>query len=143
MRLARRGQSPLGRNRTHTSAWQPYTEWKLNPREHRIWIRCRTDVSSLRTAAHPALQIDLDSAYQLFLNGKLIGSSSNPAGKDLSSTMPLGLTSGITVNRQVTHRGSGFTWTSSRLFFHMVSNACAASEITSLGSRFYGQLPKQ
>jgi hypothetical protein len=102
MRLARRGQSPLGRNRTHTSAWQPYTEWKLNPREHRIWIRCRTDVSSLRTAAHPAPQIDLDSAYQLFLNGKLIGSSSNPAGKDLSSTMPLGLTSGIAVNRQVT-----------------------------------------
>jgi hypothetical protein len=108
MRLARRGQSPLGRNRTHTSAWQPYTEWKLNPREPRIWIRCRTDVSSLRTAAHPALQIDLDSAYQLFLNGKLIGSSSNPAGKDQSSTMPLGLTSGITVNRHNRPIGAHF-----------------------------------
>jgi hypothetical protein len=32
-------------------------------------------------------------------------------------------------------------WPNSRLLVHMVSNACSASEVTSLGSRFYVHLP--
>ena len=34
------------------------------------------------------------------------------------------------------------TWPNSRLLVHMVSNACSASEVTSLGSRLYSNLPK-
>lgn len=59
------------------SGWQPYTQWKLNPDEPRYWVRCHADLSPLRGLAHPAIQMSLDAAYQLFVNGEPIGGAGN------------------------------------------------------------------
>jgi len=40
----------------------------------RLWIRCHVDLGVLRTNAHPAIQI-AGTAYQLFVEGRLIGTS--------------------------------------------------------------------
>ncbi len=59
------------------SGWQPYANWKLDPAEPRIWIRCHTDLSALRPVDQPALQITLYAAYQIFADGRLIGTAGN------------------------------------------------------------------
>jgi Stage II sporulation protein E (SpoIIE) len=67
------------------SAWQPYAQWRLTSGQPRIWVRCHADLSALRDAAHPALQVSVggdpelakQSAYQLYFNGKLEGQSGN------------------------------------------------------------------
>jgi hypothetical protein len=59
------------------SGWQPYANWKLNPAEPRIWIRCHRDLSSLRAVDQPALQVTLYAAYQVFANNRLIGAAGN------------------------------------------------------------------
>ena len=59
------------------TGWQPFTQWKLNPDEPRIWVRCHADLSSLQTVAHPAVQVSLWAAYQLYLDGALTGSAGN------------------------------------------------------------------
>jgi hypothetical protein len=57
--------------------WQSYSNWNpLSPEPH-IWIRCHSDLSSLRTAPDPALQITLYAAYQAYFNGRLIGAAGN------------------------------------------------------------------
>src|SRR6516225_4980053 len=59
------------------TGWQPYTQWKLNPDEPRYWVRCHADLSALSRMEHPAIQVTLYAAYQLYLNGELIGSAGN------------------------------------------------------------------
>jgi sigma-B regulation protein RsbU (phosphoserine phosphatase) len=59
------------------TGWQPYANWKLNPAEPRIWIRCHADLSSLRPVDQPALQVTLYAAYQIFADGRLIGTAGN------------------------------------------------------------------
>ena len=59
------------------TGWQPNLQWKLNPNEPRIWVRCHANLSSLRQVDQPALQIALYSAYQIFADGQLIGSAGN------------------------------------------------------------------
>ncbi|HEY6446426.1 MAG TPA: PP2C family protein-serine/threonine phosphatase [Acidobacteriaceae bacterium] len=59
------------------TGWQPYTQWKLNPDQPRYWVRCHADLSALRGAQHPALQISLYAAYQIYLDGALLGGSGN------------------------------------------------------------------
>lgn len=59
------------------TGWQPYTAWKLNPSQSRIWVRCHSDLSSLSQVDQPALQITLYAAYQLFADGRLIGAAGN------------------------------------------------------------------
>ena len=59
------------------SSWRPYTEWKLSDSEPRIWIRCHTDLSSLREADRLSVQIALFAAYQIFVDGQIIGSAGN------------------------------------------------------------------
>jgi hypothetical protein len=59
------------------TGWKPYSQWKLNPDQPRVWVRCRPDLSSLRAAANPAIQISLWAAYQLYVDGDLIGSAGN------------------------------------------------------------------
>ena len=59
------------------SAWQPYSNWNPLSQEPHIWIRCHADLSPLRTASNPALQIALYAAYDAYLNGRLIGSAGN------------------------------------------------------------------
>jgi hypothetical protein len=55
------------------SNWRPLTDGKLQPDDLRLWFRCHADLSSLRGVAHPAIQIFVPAAYQLFLNGEPIG----------------------------------------------------------------------
>lgn len=54
------------------SAWRPASEWKqlTGPR---VWVRCHADLSAFAAANSPALQIGTRSAYELFLEGNLIG----------------------------------------------------------------------
>ena len=59
------------------NAWQPYPDWKANAAEPHHWVRCQVDLSLLRSLAQPAIQVSLYSAYQVFLNGTLIGSEGN------------------------------------------------------------------
>ncbi len=56
------------------SGWQPYTGWALNARESQIWVRCHANLAGLRDIPQPALQVYLSAAYELFLNGRLVGS---------------------------------------------------------------------
>jgi hypothetical protein len=59
------------------AGWLPYTEWKINSRQPRMWIRCQADLSSLENTVDPAIQVNLEAAYQLFLHGSLAGASGN------------------------------------------------------------------
>ncbi len=57
------------------SGWQPYADWKPGPSDPRIWIRCHANLSSLRAAEEPSVQIRFYSAYQLYVDGRPIGSA--------------------------------------------------------------------
>ncbi len=62
------------------TGWQPYSEWRINARSPRIWVRCHVNFSSLVSLAHPALQFEYGRAFQAFLNGHKIGSSGDLSG---------------------------------------------------------------
>jgi len=66
------------------SLWRPYAQWKPNPTELQIWIRCRAGLSPLNGATHPAVQVGLYAAYELYLNGSRIGGSGNLRDGDFS-----------------------------------------------------------
>ena len=55
------------------SQWQPFTTWKRRSAPTFFWMRCHVDLSALRGTAHPAIQVRFFAAYQLFVNGELIG----------------------------------------------------------------------
>jgi hypothetical protein len=55
------------------SAWRPYSEWTPTPGHPHLWVRCHVDLNSLRSLEHPAIQVSMVSAYQLYLNGASIG----------------------------------------------------------------------
>jgi len=55
------------------AGWQPSAQWKLPFEEPHLWVRCHADLGSLRGTAHPAIQISLAGAYQLFVNGVRLG----------------------------------------------------------------------
>lgn len=59
------------------SAWKPYTGWKLNPDQPHHWVRCHADLSPLQGLAHPAIQVTLYAAYQIYLDGAPIGEAGN------------------------------------------------------------------
>jgi hypothetical protein len=59
------------------SGWQPYSTWKVNPAEPRIWIRCHADLGPARGSANPAVQVGAFAAYDLYLNGERIGGAGN------------------------------------------------------------------
>ncbi len=59
------------------TGWQTYANWKLDPAEPRIWIRCHADLSALRPVDQPALQVTLYAAYQIFADGRLTGAAGN------------------------------------------------------------------
>jgi hypothetical protein len=59
------------------SAWQPYADWKLSADQPHLWVRCHADLSPLQGLAHPAIQVTLYAAYQLYLNGAPIGEAGN------------------------------------------------------------------
>jgi hypothetical protein len=59
------------------TGWQPYSNWKSSTSDPHLWVRCRVDLSVLRSVAQPAIQLSLYSAYQLYLNGTLLGGEGN------------------------------------------------------------------
>lgn len=60
------------------SGWQPLATWKLPDSPH-YWIRCKADLSALRALAHPALAVYHNTAFQVYLDGALVGTNGNPA----------------------------------------------------------------
>ncbi|HTW49973.1 MAG TPA: PP2C family protein-serine/threonine phosphatase [Acidobacteriaceae bacterium] len=57
------------------SAWQPYSAWKIDEHTPYIWVRCHASLAWLGTLDHPALEVHLHAASQVFVNGALAGSS--------------------------------------------------------------------
>jgi len=57
------------------SGWQPYSNWKPDDNHLQIWIRCHTSLDALRGTDQPAIQIGLDAAYQIYLEGNYLGGS--------------------------------------------------------------------
>ena len=59
------------------NGWQPYSNWKASTSDPHLWVRCRVDLRQLHSEAQPAIQVSLYSAYQLYVNGTLIGAEGN------------------------------------------------------------------
>lgn len=59
------------------NGWLPYAQWQVPPEQPHIWVRCHADLGALRGLAHPAIQIGLDGAYQIFVNGASVGGAGN------------------------------------------------------------------
>src|ERR1700739_1746630 len=59
------------------SGWRPYSEWHADLAHPRLGIRCHTNLSELRSAAHPAIQVRLYGAYELYLDGSRVGAAGN------------------------------------------------------------------
>jgi hypothetical protein len=57
--------------------WKPLSSWKVTPGQTWMWVRCHANLVALHQASQPALQVNEPRAYQLFLNGKLIGQYGN------------------------------------------------------------------
>ena len=55
------------------SGWQPYSSWKLDPSESRIWVRCHMEPTAFSDLDRPALEVRMLSAYEVFLSGVSIG----------------------------------------------------------------------
>ncbi len=75
------------------SVWQPYSTWQIDANSPRIWVRCHTSLAALGSLNHPALQVRLLAASQVFVNGILVGSSGSMASAQFSMggsyTVPL------------------------------------------------------
>ncbi len=116
------------------SGWKPYTLWKLNPDEPRIWIRCHVDVAPIRQAAHPAVQSSLRAAYQLFVDGRFTGAFGDMRSGDFTGnyvrTFPLGMTVAADGRSTIALR---ILMRASRRYFNLVgirNDANAADELT-------------
>jgi hypothetical protein len=57
--------------------WPPLKSWNVTPGQPWMWVRCHAKLVALRQASQPALMVGATTAYQLFLNGKLIGQNGN------------------------------------------------------------------
>jgi hypothetical protein len=64
------------------SGWQPYSTWKIEIAPTHVWVRCHGDQRSLVNVANPAIQVTLYDAYELYLNGALVGKTGNLAHGD-------------------------------------------------------------
>jgi hypothetical protein len=58
------------------SGWQPFSSITLNPSEPRIWVRCHLD-RGLQDLVHPAVEVRMFSAYEVFVNGISIARNGN------------------------------------------------------------------
>jgi Stage II sporulation protein E (SpoIIE) len=59
------------------SGWRPWSAWDPASLEPHLWIRCQTDLSALRATSAPALQIALYAAYEVYFDGRALGSAGN------------------------------------------------------------------
>jgi hypothetical protein len=95
------------------TGWQPFTQWKLNPSEPRIWVRCHADLSPLRGLARPAIQVNFYAAYQLFVNGEPVGAAGNLRSGSFSMNtirsyaLPKPLPQNAAIALRITYRFTG------------------------------------
>ncbi len=55
------------------SGWQPASKWIDHATgESHFWLRCRLNPAKLAPSVQPSLQIAMDAAYEVFLNGSLL-----------------------------------------------------------------------
>ncbi len=66
------------------SGWQPYAQWQPLPYQPYFWLRCHVDLALLHNVPQPSLQVRVYSAYELYLNGREIGSAGNLASGNFS-----------------------------------------------------------
>jgi hypothetical protein len=66
------------------SGWRPYAQWEAKPEEPRYWVRCHADLSTLRGAQQPAIQVNLPATYQLYVNGRQIGGAGDLRSGNIS-----------------------------------------------------------
>jgi serine phosphatase RsbU (regulator of sigma subunit) len=59
------------------SSWQPYADWKAQPGQVYLWVRCHADLRLLRSVKDPALQVSAYAAYELYLDGEKMGAAGN------------------------------------------------------------------
>jgi Stage II sporulation protein E (SpoIIE) len=60
------------------AGWQPVSQWTgLSTPTPYFWLLCRFVSSSLTPVVNPQLQVAGDLAWQIFVNGRLIGASGN------------------------------------------------------------------
>jgi hypothetical protein len=95
------------------SAWRHYDVWKPIAGEPRFWVRCHANPSSLRALSHPAVQVRISSAYELYFNGVPLGNSGDLDNGNFSinaiSAYPipselLSSDSAMTICLRLTHR---------------------------------------
>jgi hypothetical protein len=55
------------------TGWTPDAQWSPTLAQQRMWVRCHQDLTSLDKLAHPAIQVSLDAAYELYVDGGLVG----------------------------------------------------------------------
>src|SRR5450631_1818143 len=58
------------------SGWHPYTLRQQVLQPH-LWIRCHADLSPTVDFEEPALQVRLYAAYEVYVDGRIIGASGN------------------------------------------------------------------
>jgi phosphoserine phosphatase RsbU/P len=59
------------------TGWEPASRWGKQSTGPRVWVRCHLDSGALKGVAHPAIRIITASAYEMFLDGALIGREGN------------------------------------------------------------------
>ncbi|MGH9607372.1 MAG: PP2C family protein-serine/threonine phosphatase [Terracidiphilus sp.] len=93
-------------------SWRPYAQWNLQPGDVHAWVRCHADLSSLRGVTHPAIQVTLFAAYQVFVDGKPLGGSGHLSSGQLSMNtirsfaLPKPLPPATTIALRVTRRNA-------------------------------------
>jgi serine phosphatase RsbU (regulator of sigma subunit) len=59
------------------SAWPSYAQWKPDPNQASLWIRCHADLSALRALSDPAILAGAGAADEVFVDGREIGRLGN------------------------------------------------------------------
>lgn len=60
------------------TGWRPLAQWTgLATPTPRFWMRCQVNPGALAAAVHPVLQVSGDLSYELFIDGRSIGTFGN------------------------------------------------------------------
>ncbi|HWE85609.1 MAG TPA: PP2C family protein-serine/threonine phosphatase, partial [Terracidiphilus sp.] len=79
------------------SEWQSLAQWPSGFKQGRFWLRCTVDLAPMREFPGAAIQISVPAAYELYLDGRQVGSFGNVSTGNFSMdrtrswTLPPGL----------------------------------------------------
>ncbi|HWG19509.1 MAG TPA: PP2C family protein-serine/threonine phosphatase, partial [Terracidiphilus sp.] len=59
------------------SGWQSLAQWPSGFKQGRFWLRCTVDLAPMRGLPGAAIQISAPAAYELYLDGRQVGSFGN------------------------------------------------------------------